>query len=95
MIDLVDWLLIYLVFNCLAFVAFADDKARAQRGRWRISEGSLLWFTLFGAPGAAAAGRLLRHKTRKQPFRSQFAVVALGHVALAVLSLAVPLDMLP
>jgi uncharacterized membrane protein YsdA (DUF1294 family) len=86
MIDIVDWLLIYVVLNCLAFLAFVDDKLRAQRNGWRISEGSLLWFTLFGATGAYAARQLVRHKTRKEPFRSQFRTVALWHAGFAMLS---------
>jgi uncharacterized membrane protein YsdA (DUF1294 family) len=86
MIDGIDWLLLYLVLNCLSFLAYADDKRRAQQAQWRIREGSLLWFALFGAPGAQAARMLLRHKTRKEPFRSQFRTVAVWHGALALLS---------
>lgn len=94
MIDLIDWLLVYLVLNCLAFLAFADDKARAQRAGWRISEGSLLWFVLFGALGAQAARRLLRHKTRKEPFRSQFRTVSAWHLILTMLSVPGVIDWL-
>lgn len=55
--------------NFAAFAAFGLDKARAERGGWRIRESTLLWLAfLGGSPGAWAGRRLFRHKTRKQPF---------------------------
>lgn len=87
MIDMTDWLSVYFCLNCIAFLLFAIDKLRAQSGRWRTSEGTLLWATLLGGVGAFAARRLTRHKTRKEPFRTQFRVVAVLHVAAAAVSL--------
>ena len=53
----------------MAFVLMVLDKQRAQNGARRISESNLLlWAFLGGAPGTVAASRLVRHKTRKQPF---------------------------
>lgn len=67
----------YLIaINFAAFAAFGIDKARAEAGAWRISEGTLLTLALFGgSPGAYAGRRAFRHKTRKQPFCSQLAGV--------------------
>ena len=87
MIDLLDWLLIYLCVNCFAFLVFAYDRFRAQSSGWRVSEQTLLWMSFLGGIGAFAARRLLRHKTRKEPFRTQFQIVATAHVVAAVLSL--------
>ena len=85
--SIVDWLFVYFCLNCVAFLLFAVDKLRAQGGRWRISECTLLWASFLGGIGAFAARRLARHKTRKEPFRSYFQVVAILHVVAAVASL--------
>jgi uncharacterized membrane protein YsdA (DUF1294 family) len=68
-----------IAVNFLAFAAFGIDKARAERGAWRISEGTLLRLAFFGGtPGAYAGRALFRHKTRKQPFSDTlFAIAAL------------------
>nr|WP_278988835.1 DUF1294 domain-containing protein [Sphingobium yanoikuyae] len=56
----------------MAFMLFGFDKRRAVRGMARIRERTLLLWALAGggggAPGAFAARRLFRHKTRKRPF---------------------------
>ena len=63
--------------NFAAFAAFGLDKARAERGGWRIRESTLLWLAcLGGSPGAWAGRRLFRHKTRKQPFSSRLLGIA-------------------
>lgn len=62
----------YLVaINLAAFAAFGLDKRRALRGGWRIPERRLLGLAAVGGgAGAAAAQRLFRHKTVKEPFAS-------------------------
>ena len=62
---------IYLVcVNVLAFAAFGVDKARAQRGAWRISEKALMLLAAAGGGiGAFAGMQAFRHKTRKPLFR--------------------------
>lgn len=63
--------------NFWAFAAFGIDKARAERGGWRVQESTLLWLAfLGGSPGAYAGRRLFRHKTRKQPFSGQLHGIA-------------------
>lgn len=60
-----------LAINLAAFVAFGLDKRRAERGDWRIPERRLLGLAAAGGgAGAAAAQRLFRHKTVKEPFAS-------------------------
>ena len=67
-----------IAVNFAAFAAFGIDKARAERGAWRISEGALLRLAfLGGTPGAYAGRTLFRHKTRKQPFSGQLHAIAI------------------
>ncbi len=55
--------------NLIAFALMVIDKRRADKGLWRIREATLLdWARIGGAIGTVAASRLVRHKTRKQPF---------------------------
>lgn len=76
----------YLIaINFVAFAAFGIDKALAEGGGRRVSEGTLLqWAVLGGTPGAYAGRRLFRHKTRKQPFSSHLHTVAVLQVVVLV-----------
>jgi predicted MPP superfamily phosphohydrolase len=70
------FLLFFILANLLTFFLFIADKRKAAKGKWRISENVLIFFTLAcGGFGALAGMRLARHKTRKTKFR---AVLALG-----------------
>lgn len=77
-----------LLVNVSAFGAFAIDKAAAESGRWRIPESTLLMLAFAGGSlGALIGQRVLRHKTRKQPFRSLLIAIALLHIGLAIVLL--------
>ena len=55
----------FIAINFIAFAAFGLDKARAQRGQYRIAESTLLLFAFLGGTLGAYAGRkAFRHKTR-------------------------------
>lgn len=59
--------------SIIAFLAYAEDKARARRDAWRIPEAHLHLLALCGGwPGALAAQHLLRHKNRKAAFQAIF-----------------------
>ena len=74
-----------LAFSLAAFLLFAWDKRCAVVGRRRIPERTLLMLALAGGtPGAIAGQRLLRHKTRKEPFRSRLMGIAIGQGLLVV-----------
>jgi uncharacterized membrane protein YsdA (DUF1294 family) len=71
--------------NLATFVALARDKAQARAGGWRVAEYTLLWLALLGGwPAAKLAQRRLRHKTRKEPFRTLLNFVPLAWVAAAL-----------
>lgn len=69
------------VFEGLGFVAFGYDKAQARRRGDRVSERTLLGLCVIGGVGAWAGQQLFRHKTRKEPFRSQMAAMVALHLA--------------
>ncbi len=82
-IDIIKSALLFLALNLLVFSIYFMDKQAARRGRWRISERTLLILALIGGSlGALAAQQLLRHKTRKEPFRSILAAILILHGAL-------------
>lgn len=66
-------LALYFVASVVAFFAYALDKSAALNNRWRIQENTLHLLALLGGwPGALAAQRLLRHKSKKSSFQAVF-----------------------
>jgi uncharacterized membrane protein YsdA (DUF1294 family) len=78
----------YAALTLAAFIAYALDKAAAVHGKRRVSERTLHLLAFAGGwPGALAAQRLLRHKTRKQPFQTVYrASVVINCAALVCLA---------
>ncbi|GFO64287.1 DUF1294 domain-containing protein [Geomonas paludis] len=63
----------YLTTSLITYIVYYFDKSAAQKGQWRTQESTLHLLALFGGwPGALAAQQLLRHKSRKKPFRMVF-----------------------
>jgi uncharacterized membrane protein YsdA (DUF1294 family) len=77
----------YAALSLLTLLVYAWDKSAARRRAWRISEATLHGLALLGGwPGAWLAQVWLRHKSRKQPFRTWFwLMVAANLAALALL----------
>ena len=69
--------LYFLTINAMTFAVFAADKRAAERRTWRVPEARLLGLALIGGtPLALVAQQVLRHKTRKEPFRTQLLLIA-------------------
>ncbi|WP_454759997.1 DUF1294 domain-containing protein [Caulobacter segnis] len=74
-----------LVANVLTFAVFASDKRRAMAGDRRVPERILLQLVAVGGTvGALAAQQILRHKTKKEPFRSLLWLIAVLQIALGI-----------
>ncbi|MBY5624488.1 DUF1294 domain-containing protein [Rhizobium leguminosarum] len=91
MTDIIKWALLFLALNLLVFSIYLSDKQAARQGKRRLSERTLLLLALIGGSlGAVAAQQLLRHKTRKEPFRSILAAILILHGALIAILAFVP-----
>ena len=78
----IDLFLVLLALgNLHAFARFWLDKRAAGAGARRTPERVLLGAALFGGFGAWLGQHVLRHKTRKEPFRTQLGFVILLHLA--------------
>jgi uncharacterized membrane protein YsdA (DUF1294 family) len=84
------WIWIYLaLINAVTFAAFALDKAAAESSRRRTPERTLLLLAgIGGSLGALLAQQVLRHKTRKQPFRAILIAIAGFHIVAGLLLVA-------
>jgi len=76
------FILLVVTANIIAGITFCLDKVAAVRGEWRIPEANLLALTFLGGVGAMSACSLIRHKTRKQPFRFYAELLTGLHVVL-------------
>ncbi len=71
-------LALYMVVSLVTLVIYALDKSAAKSGAWRTQESTLHLLSLVGGwPDALIAQQKLRHKTKKQSFRSVFWVTVL------------------
>ena len=74
-----------LAVNITSFLLYDIDKYKAKKGRWRISEATLLLMAVIGGSiGAWAGMRLWHHKTIHKKFKYGIPVIISFQVALAV-----------
>lgn len=79
---LAGWCGLTAVLNGVTYLAYATDKAAAQRPQARrVPERTLHLLALAGGwPAAWLAQRRLRHKTVKPAFRAWFWATVAGHL---------------
>ncbi|WP_229507489.1 DUF1294 domain-containing protein [Massilia psychrophila] len=64
---------VYLGASVITFIAYAVDKSAARNNHRRTRESTLHALGLVGGwPGALVAQQVLRHKSKKQSFRTAF-----------------------
>ena len=74
-----------LAVNIVTFLLYGIDKYKAKKGKWRISEATLLTMAAIGGSiGAWAGMRLWHHKTMHKKFKYGIPVIIIFQVALAV-----------
>ena len=74
-----------LTINIATFLLYGIDKYKAKKGRWRISEATLLTMAAIGGSiGAWAGMRLWHHKTMHKKFKYGIPVIIIMQIALVV-----------
>ena len=74
-----------LAVNITSILLYGIDKYKAKKGRWRISEATLLLIAVIGGSiGAWTGMRLWHHKTKHKKFKYGIPIIIILQVALAV-----------
>ena len=74
-----------LAINALAFIVYGIDKLKARKGRWRISEATLLLLAIVGGSVGVWLGmKVWHHKTMHLKFKYGLPAIILLQLALAV-----------
>lgn len=74
-----------LAINIATFLLYGIDKYKAKKGKWRISEATLLTMAAIGGSiGAWAGMRLWHHKTMHKKFKYGIPLIIIMQIALAV-----------
>ena len=74
-----------LAVNIAIFFLYGIDKYKAKKGKWRISEATLLTMAAIGGSiGAWTGMRIWHHKTMHKKFKYGIPVIIILQVALAV-----------
>ena len=72
-----------LAVNIVTFLLYGIDKYKATKGKWRISEATLLTMAAIGGSiGAWAGMRLWHHKTMHKKFKYGIPVIIIMQIAL-------------
>lgn len=79
-------IIIYLIIiNLIAFLAMFIDKKKAQKGKWRIKESTLLILALIGGSIGATSGMyIFHHKTQKPRFYIGFPIIIILQILVIV-----------
>ena len=74
-----------LAVNIATFFLYGIDKYKARKGRWRISEATLLMMAFIGGSiGAWSGMRLWHHKTMHKKFKYGIPIIIILQVTIAV-----------
>ena len=86
-----QYLLIYLlILNAAGFLLMLIDKKKAQLGRWRIRESTLLTVAVLGGSlGTMMGMRLFRHKTKHLKFSLGVPMILVIQVMATVILLSI------
>jgi uncharacterized membrane protein YsdA (DUF1294 family) len=82
----------YLIMNIVGIFIMGEDKKRAKKHEYRISERTL-WFVsiIGGAVGTTIGMQLFRHKTKHLSFKIGFPLLAVGEIIIFLYFMTVPL----
>lgn len=80
---LFDFLTLYIIaVNIVTFVMYGIDKHKARKGKWRISEATLIMMAVIGGSAGAWPGmKVWHHKTMHKKFKYGIPVILLMQIA--------------
>ena len=83
---MIKYCLYYLLFiNIITFMMYGIDKLKAKKGKWRISEATLLMMAIVGGSiGARAGMQIWHHKTMHKKFQYGIPAIIIMQIALVV-----------
>ena len=74
-----------LAVNIATFFLYGIDKYKAKKGKWRVSEATLLMMAVIGGSiGAWSGMRLWHHKTMHKKFKYGIPIIIIMQVSLVV-----------
>jgi uncharacterized membrane protein YsdA (DUF1294 family) len=81
-------LILFLVLNLITFFVYGIDKWKAKKGKWRISEATLLILAAVGGSiGAWCGVKVWHHKTLHKKFRYGIPAIIILQIAAIIWSL--------
>lgn len=85
----VNWILIAVIYlaaiNIVTFFLYGIDKLKAKRSKWRISEATLIWLSIFGGSiGAWLGMKAWHHKTQHKKFKYGVPFILIVQIALVI-----------
>lgn len=84
-LSLPNVLLYLLMINVIGILIMYIDKRKAEYGRWRISENTLLLIALLGGSIGTIIGMYwFRHKTKKLKFTLGFPTILISEVIIVI-----------
>ena len=83
-----ETLLYYLIaINIVTLIVYGIDKVKAMKGKWRISEATLLLLAIIGGSVGAWLGmKTWQHKTMHKKFKYGLPLILLAQIALIALT---------
>ena len=84
--NLQNLIIYFIIINIISFGAMWVDKRKAQKGKWRISEGALFILALIGGSIGGIIGMYtFRHKTKKKIFTIGFPVILILQIIIVII----------
>lgn len=79
-------LIIYIIIiNIISFLAMLIDKKKAEKGKWRIKESTLLILALIGGSIGAITGMyVFHHKTQKPKFFAGIPIIIVLQILIII-----------
>ena len=74
-----------IIINLITFLLYGIDKRKAKKGRWRISEVTLLLLAVIGGSIGAWLGiKIWHHKTLHKKFKYGIPLIIFAQIVVAI-----------